>query len=271
MTDGARLDIGITAAKEAGEEPLALLDVDLTLLDNAARNRAIWADFAHSLRGRWSGAEAAVAAAATMPIVFGVLDNLATLEIPGALRQDGLRHWIKAFFSDRYLGLDTALPGALEAVLRLREAEVTVVYLTARPSRMVAGTVSRFVELGFPVAVPGTVLAMKPRPRDDDGEYKAGALDWIGRLGTPVLCADNEPGHVNAMHRRFPQAVSVLADTRHSAGAPPLEPGIARIASLLEVLPARPGDVGGHGEGEGEGDENAETHGDGRGSDGVES
>ena len=45
---GARLEALRLAAEAAGETPLALLDIDLTLVDNAERNRAIWRDWMSS-------------------------------------------------------------------------------------------------------------------------------------------------------------------------------------------------------------------------------
>ncbi len=229
----------IETARAEGRAPLAILDIDLTLLDNATRTRAIFADWAASERGAWSGAEAAVAMAPTMPIVFSVHRNLATLgvtEDQPELAKRGLGTWLRGFFGERYPMLDTPLPGAVEAVLALRAMGATVAYLTARTSNMAGVTTSRMRELGFPVAVPGTLLVMKPDATERDGAYKRRSLEWLGALGSPVLCADNEPGHANAMHAAFPNAVTALITTRHSPGAPALDPGVVRTARLDTLL-----------------------------------
>lgn len=227
------------AIREAGHEPIAVLDVDLTLLDNAPRNRAIWGDWLHGLGARWDGAASAAVRAQTMPIVFGVAENLSALGVTDPeLVKEGFRFWLRAFFDGEYCRLDVPLPGALEAVEILRASDVTVAYLTARPAAMAPGSAARFRELGFPVGEPGTLLAMKPTPREDDGAFKAGALAWLGRIGRPILCADNEPGHVNAMHAAFEGARCVLVDTRHSGSAPSLDPGIQRVPSLLDAVTA---------------------------------
>lgn len=227
-----------------GREPLALLDVDLTLVDNAPRNRAIWARWAHSVRDRWAGAEAASVRAQTMPIVFGIRQNLATLGVEDAdLVDDGLRYWLKMFFTDEMARHDVPLPGACEVVSTLRSAGVTVVYLTARPATMLEGTVATLQRFGLPVGVPGTMLALKEDPTTGDGAHKEGALAWLGRLGDVVLVADNEPGHVNAMHRAFPAALAVLVATRHSAGAPPLAPGVRVVGQLVDAVVVASGDA----------------------------
>lgn len=223
-----------------GQEPIALLDVDLTLVDNGPRNRAILGDWLHEVRGRWQGAEAAMVRAQTMPIVFGVGENLSTLGVTDEeLREEALSFWVRAFFSGPYCRHDTPLPGAVDAVNLLRAHRITVAYVTARPEKMVPDTTACFRAMGFPVGVPGTILATKS-PGASDEAHKAEACAWLGRLGEPVLCADNEPGHVNLMHGLYPDAHAVLVETRHSASAPPLAPGATRSASLLEAVTTDP-------------------------------
>lgn len=224
----------------SGREPIALLDVDLTLVDNGPRNRAILGSWLHEVRDRWEGAEVAMVRAQTMPIVFGVGENLSALGVTDDdLRKEALSFWVKAFFSGPYCHHDTPLPGAVDAVRLLRAHEITVAYVTARPEKMVPDTTACFRAMGFPVGVPGTILATKS-PGVSDEAHKAEACTWLGRLGEPILCADNEPGHVNLMHGLFSRARATLIVTRHSASAPPLAPGAVRAASLLEAVTTDP-------------------------------
>ncbi len=216
---------------------MALLDIDLTLVDNADRNRAIWRDWMGTLVGRWPQAEQRAVEAQTMPIAFGVRENMATLGVQDAdLQEEGLRFWLKAFFSDEYARLDEPLDGATEAVRRLLEAGVTVAYVTARPQKMVPVTVECLARMGFPVGIGGTILATRPDTAHSDDEAKGDAYTWLGALGTPILNADNEPGHVNATCLRFPDAMNVLIDTRHSPGAPALSPHARRVPRLLDAV-----------------------------------
>ena len=227
----------IEEAVRRDREPLALLDVDLTLIDNAPRNRAILAAWLHGVRDRWEGAERAMVQALTMPIVFGVGENLSTLGVEDEeLRADALTFWFRAFFSGPYCRHDTPLPGAVDAVALLRDAGVTVAYVTARPARMVSHTVTSFQEMGFPVGVPGTILVTKPDTDITDDAHKKATCEWLNRVGLPVLCADNEPGHVNLMVGLCPHARCVLVETRHSASAPPRVPGTWRAPSLLSAV-----------------------------------
>jgi hypothetical protein len=220
-----------------GQTPLAVLDVDLTLLENGPRTRAILADWVHSVRDRWADADAALMRAPTMPLVFNARENLRTLGVEDdALARDGLGFWWRAFFTDRYAHHDVPLAGAVDVVRALRAADITVVYLTARPTQMVAGTVRRFREVGLPINEPGAMLVMRPDDVSDQGQFKRDALRWLSTLGRAVLCADNEPAHVNAMQATFPEARTVLVDTRHSPGAPALAEGIDRVLSLRGLL-----------------------------------
>ncbi|MCA9514111.1 MAG: hypothetical protein KC635_04145 [Myxococcales bacterium] len=227
----------VAAVTAQGRAPLAILDVDLTLVDNAPRSRAIFADWIASLRGHWEGFEAAIQKAPTMPIVFSAEANLRSLGVTDeALVREGLAYWWRAFFTARYAMLDTPIPGSIEAALALRAAGVTLVYLTARPATLADATIARFRELGLPVCVPGAVLVTKDDPAEPDRAFKERALAWIASLGRPILMVDNEPGHVNAMRAAFPDARAVLIETRHSPGAPPLVDGVDRAPRLDHLV-----------------------------------
>jgi hypothetical protein len=242
-----------------GGHPLALLDLDLTLLDNGPRTRAILTSWVERLDGRLPGATVAAMAerAATMPLVFSIRDNLwrvlvgsdpegsgedttlrtlAHKEELAPLAKEGFHFWRDAFFDPAWLDHDVALPGAADAVRALVDEAVTVVYVTARKVDLAAATVSSLLRLGFPIAGPHALLLTNDHPSRTDHESKIVSLDYCARLGTPVLCAENEPAHANTMHRRFPSALTVLVETRHSEPAPPLDSGVARVAGIADAL-----------------------------------
>ena len=50
----------IAAVKRTGKLPVAVLDVDLTLVENAPRTRAILRDYARALVGTWDEADRAI-------------------------------------------------------------------------------------------------------------------------------------------------------------------------------------------------------------------
>ena len=225
----------IDAQRRAGRVPMAVLDIDLTLVENAPRTRQIWRLWLDEVAERWAGAEAARARVETMPIVFGVRENLATLGVKDeALAQDGFRFWLKMFFDDELCRLDTPLEGAVQAVRALHEAGVTIAYLTARPAWMREGSVESLSRMGFPMCVPGTILVLKPDANQRDGAYKEEAMTWLDALGGVILAADNEPGHCNAMRRAFGAARVLHVNTRHSPGAPALDPGVDVVGALAD-------------------------------------
>jgi len=210
---------------------VAVLDVDLTLVENAGRTRSVLVDL---VRAR--GADPVLLARVeAMPLVFSIRDNVRALGLEAD--REALALWREAFFDPARLVHDEALPGAVLAVRRLVARGATVVYLTARPGAMAAGTVASMRALGFPIAEPGAVLVTKADPAQSDHAYKRDALGWIARLGEVTLCADNEPSHCNTMHEAFPAARTVLVATRHSEPAPPLLPAVTRVGALIEVVP----------------------------------
>jgi hypothetical protein len=230
MVAPLHLTIGERVLRAGSRVPLALLDVDLTLVENAPRTRALFADFC---RNHCPELEAR---AWTMPLAFSVLKNAEALGIPEHLRGAAFDHWRRTFFAPEYLVHDVALEGAVAAVETLIEAGVTVVYLTARPSRLAAATVQSFQNLGFPLGVAQTLLVTKHPESMADQDFKQQALGWLGRLGEPVLVADNEPAHVNAMHAAFPGALAVHVATRHSEPAPPLMPAVVAVPRLCDAV-----------------------------------
>jgi hypothetical protein len=230
----------VHAARARGEHPVALLDVDLTLIENAPRTRAVILDWLATVDDARS--ETARAHLSGMPLEFSIRKNLAAaiavLDRSGdaGLMSDGIAFWKRAFFDPAYLVHDVALDGAVEAVARLRDAGATVVYLTARLPSQAAGTVERMRALGFPIAEPGALLVARGDAGGSDEAAKVGALEWCGRLGRVVLTAENEPSHANAMRRAFPEALTVLVATRHSTPAPEPAAGVVPVARLVDAL-----------------------------------
>ena len=225
-----------------GRAPLAVLDIDLTLVENAPRTRQIWRLWLESLGDRWPGAEDALSRVDTMPIVFGVRENLATLGITDeALGKEGFRFWLEKVFDDGLCRLDTELPGAVAAVQALYDAGVTIAYLTARASWMREGTVETLSRLGFPMCIPRTILVLKPDTAVSDTTYKEEAMTWLASLGVVIVAADNEPGHCNGMRTAFEGARVLHVNTRHSGGAPPLQSGVDVVAALSEGVLAPEG------------------------------
>ncbi len=231
----------------SGRHPLALLDLDLTLIDNGPRTRTILNRWVSSLSGRMEGMAwvAAMERAKAMPLVFSIRHNL--LRVLGkeagevdaetaALAKEGFQLWLQHFFDPASLVHDVALEGAVEAVWKLVRNDVTVVYLTARKVEMAAGTVASLRELGFPIGGAYTTLITNDHPTRSDHDSKVVALEYCARIGTVVLNAENEPAHANAMHRRFPEALTVLVATRHSEPAPPLDEGVVRVPRLADAL-----------------------------------
>ena len=238
----SELDEAIQRVKAAGRVPIAVLDIDLTLVENAPRTRRIFELWLESLGERWAGVAQGLARVHTMPIVFGVRENLSALGVDDeALQREGLRFWFEKFFDDQICRLDVALEGAVEAVEALAERGVTIAYLTARPAWMREGTVETLARLGFPVCTVGTLLVMKPDMEISDHAYKTQAMDWLKALGGVIVAADNEPGHCNAMRGAFGDARVLHVNTRHSSGAPALDSGIDVVAALSDGVLASGG------------------------------
>ncbi|MDP2317345.1 MAG: HAD hydrolase-like protein [Pseudomonadota bacterium] len=132
--------------------------------------------------------------------------------------------WERHFFTSTYVLYDHAMPGAAALVRAVHDAGVHCVYLTGRDETMRPGTEDSLRRSGFPYDVARTTLLVKPDFRQDDTEFKEGAIEIVAAIGNVVLYLDNEPSNVNLFRRRHPESLVVFVETDHSPK--PVEPDV---------------------------------------------
>lgn len=208
------------AARERGETPVVVFDLDHTLFDNGPRTLKILREFAQT-----TGRDALDKKLETYP-PFGLPFLVSDLLIAMG-RTDANEHkeawdfWRDRFFYDALIPLDVAMEGTVEYVREIFDAGATVVYLTGRDSpNMLLGTTQSLQESGFPIGCAHTVLILKPDYDMDDTEFKSDVTAFVGTLGTVVGAFDNEPGNCNLFARGFDTCLSVLVG-RTTAPNPP--------------------------------------------------
>jgi hypothetical protein len=196
--------------------PAAAFDLDSTLLMNRVRQARIVREF-----GKTYG-DARLAACPPEAIVSWDLADSASLcglerrEID-AVRESLKQFWRERFFTSEYCRDDEPVAGAhdfLQAVLR-QGGEI--LYITGRHEEMGPGTIESFRAAGFPLPDGTRVqLWLKPKLADDDDAWKEICHRRLLELSGIACAFDNEPTHVNAYKRSFPEAVVVHLDTDHS-------------------------------------------------------
>jgi hypothetical protein len=214
------------------DRPTAAFDLDSTLLSNKPRQARIVREF-----GAAQG-DARLAACAEECVVSWELRDTALLcgvsEAELDLLLPPLRSfWQERFFTSAFCADDVPLPGAAVFLRAVLARGGHLLYLTGRPDDMRDGTLAAFRRAGFPMpgeaasgsagGLGGVDLWLKPvRAADDDCHARLAAMSG-------VACAfDNEPTHVNAYKRAFPEAVVVHLDTDHSQ----------RPVEVLESIPS---------------------------------
>jgi hypothetical protein len=212
-----RLQARVDSTVAQGKLPVVIFDIDGTLTDPNPRTQAIFQDYAAK---HPKDAPRLHTGLKDLPLERYAYAPDSTLTLMG-IADTGLVHrvsraWLPAFFSNRYLSKDRALPGAAAYVTSLWNHGAYVMYLTGRDvPRMLEGTSASLRDQSFPVADPRAVLVMKGDPKQPDLEFKKKVFDDVARLGVVVGVFENEPANLTAMEDRFPEAIAGFVDTTH--------------------------------------------------------
>jgi hypothetical protein len=219
----------------AGEpSPVVVFDLDGTLMDNRPRTCAILQELADAWADREPAHAERLRNAQPDDLAYLLSDSLEKL---GVHRTDLVREaevfWRERFFTDQYLRFDVEVPGAGAFARDCYEAGAVLVYFTGRDLPLMGiGSFASLRDLGFPIGVPGTELVLKPDAAMPDEAFKRLVGPKLARVGQIVAIFDNEPANCNVLGACFPQADSVLLDTQHLPGAPPLAPGVHVVATF---------------------------------------
>jgi histidinol phosphatase-like enzyme len=208
------------ATEGNGEQPVAIFDLDDTLINTRDRNLRIINDFIAQadIQARYPDESKNLAELTDNEISYLMADTLKARSVTNpAFLKEISDFWLARFFTNEYCSNDKPNPGAVKYVRRLYLAGVKIVYLTGRDiPRMHDGTLANLQKLGLPVDDDQAILMMKPDPKQDDLEYKKSMFPVIAQMGTVVGVFENEPANINAHHDAFPNAIAVFLDTIHS-------------------------------------------------------
>lgn len=207
---------------------IVVFDLDGTLMDNRPRTCAILHELAQVWKSREPEIAARLASAQPDELAYLLTDSLERLSVHRTeLVKEAEIFWRERFFSDGHLRYDVEVSGA-SAFARACYAEGGVlVYFTGRDLPMMGvGSFASLRDLGFPIGLPGTELVLKSDANMPDEAFKRQVGPELARVGRVIAIFDNEPGNCNVLGASYPDADSVLVDTQHLPGAPPLSPGV---------------------------------------------
>ena len=219
---------------QGARAPAVVFDLDATLFDNRPRTLEILMEYREAIAADDPGLADALLGLETSRIEYLLTD---TLKGCGVYRADLVKEisvfWHDRFFTDEYIACDVPLLGAAEYVRACYEAGAVVVYLTGRDiPGMLVGTVAKLRDDGFPIAISGTELILKPDPNMSDEAFKRGALPTLDRVGELVAFFDNEPANCNLAKAMFPEATVVLLETQKVPGAPAPDEDLEIVADF---------------------------------------
>lgn len=213
---------------------MVVFDLDATLYDNRPRTLEILMEYREEVLETEPALADALATCTVERMHYLLTDTLRACGVTRAdVVADLTRYWRDRFFTDEYLKHDVALEGAVEFVRACHEAGAVIVYLTGRDiPGMLLGTVASLRDAGFPVAVAGTEIVLKPDGNLPDEAFKRGALPTLDRLGEMVAFFDNEPANCNLAKAMYPGAIVVALETQKVPYAPPLAEDVEVVADF---------------------------------------
>jgi hypothetical protein len=224
----------LRAALEAirPDAPLAVFDLDSTILSNKPRQARIVREF-----GAARGVTALERCEPRHVVSWDLRDTMRlcglTDEQARALHAPLRRFWLERFFTSEYCKEDTPIPGAPEYLRRVSRAGGRILYVTGRHAGMADGTLESFRAAGLPLPDGEAVqLWLKPDSDADDDEWKETCQRRLLDLAGVACAFDNEPTHVNAYKRAFPRAHVVHLDTDHSGRPVEVRSDVPSIADF---------------------------------------
>jgi len=229
-------DLGPERRDRKKPTPVVVFDLDGTLFDNRPRTAAILQELAAQWRALGQHAELAARLERVNPaeLAYLLTDSIARLGITDSERiAEAQLFWKERFFADDHLRYDVPLPGAVDFAKACYERGAILVYLTGRDLPLMGiGSFRSLRDHGFPIGVPGTELVLKPDAAMPDEAFKRLEAPKLARIGEIIASFDNEPANCNTILAQNPGSESVLVDTQHLPGAPPLDPGVHVIGDF---------------------------------------
>lgn len=218
-----------------------VFDLDSTLLDNRARNAVITREF-----GKLHNQTDLMQAKPEHWQDWSARNAMSSMGLPPEeiekLIDAYTSYWEDHFFTSHYCQFDEAVAGAVAYVTKLQQSGAIIRYLTGRHEAMRPGTNNSLTNLGFPKpGVNDVELIMKSVQSIPDDEYKNNAMLQIDHGnnggdndGVEILAAfDNEPYHINAYRKAYPQATCIHLNTDHSMRPISLLDGIVSINNFI--------------------------------------
>ena len=137
-------------------QPLAIFDLDGTLIDVQNRMLEIFKDFARlpSVAKQFPQVPSVILNTSVLPsrkyYIEDYFEDLKLGHLDESFHASLLKFWKKCFFSNDYLKYDVPFPGALDFLAKLKSYHVKIVYLTGRDEkRMGEGTRKYLLDKGF--------------------------------------------------------------------------------------------------------------------------
>ncbi|MFH1415804.1 MAG: nucleoside monophosphate kinase, partial [Elusimicrobiota bacterium] len=217
-------------AIDRGDEPVAVFDINFTLLDNRGKMQRIIEEFAAENEDKYPDLKKQLVSLTEDKIVYDIKNSLRNIGLEDEkLLSEIEEYFFEKFFRGEFRDYDRPVPGAAEYVNRLHDMGVKIIYLTGNWESFRDTRAADLEKFGFPLDEK-SVLMMKP----DDDRSKTHVFKpiEIKTINEPVIAVfDDQPAVLNEIKKQLPAIKNlVFMDTIHISGSPQLDPGIEKIS-----------------------------------------
>lgn len=204
---------------------LVVFDLDSTLYDVSGRTKAILTDCAKQadFSKKFPKSSQQLQNVEVRSTDWGIKESLVRSDIKENLSffEEIRNFWIEHFFANKYLQHDQPYEGAVDFVNHFVQADIPIVYLTARnKKKMYEGSVDSLARCGFPSPDEDRVrLIMKEHHESGDHIFKRDVLFPMLKEFDDIWFFENEPRIIELVQEDCPTINIVFVKSVHSGYA----------------------------------------------------
>lgn len=217
-------------AKQSGQKPVIVFDLDDTLFLTSSRSLKIVQEFIgqKDILSEFPEESKILSKMKENDFLYSFKDTLIKMNITNEQFIILLStFWKKAFFQNSYIAEDKMINSASIFLNCLTNKHgIDLIYLTGRPMMNLKGTKESLIKNNFPLTNTNARLILNSGKYKNTIEYKKQTMIEISQTSPIIASFENESKNLQMMDENFPDAVMIFLDIKQSAIAKQFVPDL---------------------------------------------